>query len=172
MIELRLAKVAVVASLALFADLVAFDNVIDYGANYEFVRHVLSMDTTFPTNTLRWRAITDPALWHAAYALIILGEALTGAAYTIGCVALLRSLGSPAAAFNRSKRFAYVATAIGFLVWFFGFMVIGGEWFSMWQSPAWNGQEAAFRFYVAVLGAGIFIALEDRDLLRRAASAT
>jgi predicted small integral membrane protein len=55
-----------------------------------------------------------------------------------------------------------VATAIGFLVWFVGFMVIGGEWFAMWQSTTWNGQEAAFRFYAAVLGVGIFIALDDR----------
>jgi predicted small integral membrane protein len=36
-------------------------------------------------------------------------------------------------------------------VWFFGFMVVGGEWFSMWQSPTWNGQEAAFRFYMTIL---------------------
>ena len=54
-----------------------------------------------------------------------------------------------------AKRFVYVATALGFLVWFLGFMVIGGEWFAMWQSQTWNGQEAAFRFYAAVLGAGI-----------------
>ena len=98
--------------------------------------------------------------------MIILGEALTGAAYTIGSIALLRSLRASGETFNRAKRFVYLATAFGFLVWFFGFMVIGGEWFAMWQSPTWNGQQAAFRFYVAVLGAGIFIALEDRDLTR------
>ena len=45
----------------------------------------------------------------------------------------------------------------------------GGEWFAMWQSPTWNGQQAAFRFYVAVLGAGIFVALDDPDLQRKAA---
>ena len=31
--------------------------------------------------------------------------------------------------------------------------------------------EAAFRFYVAVLGVGIFIALQDRDLPRRSSGA-
>ena len=67
MIELRLCKVLIAASLALFADLVAIDNVLDYGSNYTFVRHVLSMDTTFPDNALRWRAITQPMLWHVAY---------------------------------------------------------------------------------------------------------
>ena len=153
-----------VASLALFALLVAFGNITDYGSNFAFVQHVLSMDTTFPGNALTWRAIHAPILWHAAYWLIIAGEALTGIAYVIGTAALIGNLRASGAAFNRAKRFVYVATALGFLVWFLGFMVIGGEWFAMWQSKTWNGQEAAFRFYVAVLGVGIFVALDDRDL--------
>jgi predicted small integral membrane protein len=164
MIWLRLTKIAMSASLAVFTFLVAFDNITDYGANFAFVQHVLSMDTTFPDSTLRWRGITNPTLWHPAYWLIIMGEALTCAAYTIGSAALLRRLRATGAAFNRSKRFVYIATALGFLVWFLGFMVIGGEWFAMWQSRTWNGQEAAFRFYATMLGAGIFISLDDRDL--------
>jgi predicted small integral membrane protein len=48
MIEARIAKATMVASLALFALLVTFDNLTDYDTNYAFVRHVLSMDTTFP----------------------------------------------------------------------------------------------------------------------------
>jgi predicted small integral membrane protein len=30
-----------------------------------------------------------------------------------------------------------------FMLWFFMFMVIAGEWFAMWQSKTWNGQAAA-----------------------------
>jgi predicted small integral membrane protein len=26
-------------------------------------------------------------------------------------------------------------------------MTVGGEWFLMWQSKVWNGQEAAFRLF-------------------------
>ena len=46
MIETRITKVVMVASLALFALLVTFDNLTDYDTNYAFVSHVLSMDTT------------------------------------------------------------------------------------------------------------------------------
>ena len=92
MLMMRLAKIAMVVSMAAFADLVAIDNVIDYGTNFSFVEHVLSMDTTFTTNTLRWRAITEPVLWHAAYWVIIVGEAMAGAAYTIGAFMLARAL--------------------------------------------------------------------------------
>ena len=38
MIVVRLVKVLLVVSTALFAFLVAFDNVVDYGTNYAFVR--------------------------------------------------------------------------------------------------------------------------------------
>jgi Predicted small integral membrane protein (DUF2165) len=38
------------------------------------------------------------------------------------------------------------------------------EQFDMWQSKDWNGQDAAFRFYVTVLGVLIFVSLPDGDL--------
>jgi predicted small integral membrane protein len=34
----------------------------------------------------------------------------------------------------------------------------------MWQSATWNGEEAAFRLYVAVLGVLIFVNQRDVDL--------
>ena len=51
MLMIRISKLVMVAGLALFALLVALDNVADYGSNEAFVRHVLAMDTTFPQNT-------------------------------------------------------------------------------------------------------------------------
>ena len=84
MLVIRLAKVLMVAALAAFAFLVTYDNLVDYGSNYQFVQHVLSMDTTFPDNALRDRAITDPSFWRAAYATIIAAEGLTCLLLTIG----------------------------------------------------------------------------------------
>jgi Predicted small integral membrane protein (DUF2165) len=37
----------VIAALAAFAFIVTYDNIFDYNSSYEFVRHVLSMETTF-----------------------------------------------------------------------------------------------------------------------------
>jgi predicted small integral membrane protein len=34
----------------------------------------------------------------------------------------------------------------------------------MWQSPTWNGQQAALRFYVTILAALIFVNQQDADL--------
>jgi predicted small integral membrane protein len=165
-IEARIAKIVMVGSLSLFVFVVVFDNIADYDVNFEFVRHVLNMDTTFPGNALLYRRITSPALWNAAYWLIILGEGLVAATLALGAVAMLRNLRADGARFNRSKRFAVIGTTLAFLLWFFGFMVIGGEWFQMWQSASWNGQEAAFRFYATVLAVLIFVNQKDDDLRR------
>lgn len=166
MLEARIAKIAMVGSLAVFALLVAFDNLFDYGTNFAFVRHVLSMDTTPPGNALLYRRVTAPALWDAAYGLIILGEGLTGLALGLAAFALLRRLRAPAARFNQGKRLVFVGVGLGFLVWFFGFMVVGGEWFQMWRSAAWNGQAAAFRFYMTLLAVLIFVNQPDGELVR------
>ena len=164
MIIIRLAKIAIVAVLAAYALIVAYNNIVDYGSNYAFVQHVLSMDTTFPGNALMHRAITDEAAWRWAYALIIATEGLTGFLLVLGALALLARLRAPAAVFNRAKVWAVAGLTVGFGLWFFGFMVIAGEYFVMWQSKVWNGQEAAFRIATEMLGALIFIALPDGEL--------
>ena len=166
MIEARVAKVVMVGCLALFALVVTFDNLTDYDSNFEFVRHVLSMDTTFPGNTLLYRRVTSPALWTAAYGLIIFGEGLTSAMLAFAAIVMMHDLRSDAAGFNRCKRFVSIGATLGFLVWFFGFMVTGGEWFRMWQSQSWNGQQAAFRFYMTILAVLIFVNQKDDDLER------
>jgi predicted small integral membrane protein len=63
MLITRLAKIVMCLALGLLCLLVAFDNVTDYATNYLFVQHVLSMDTTLPGNSLKYRAITSPVLW-------------------------------------------------------------------------------------------------------------
>ncbi len=160
----RFAKILMPLALAAFAFVVTYDNLVDYGSNFAFVQHVLSMDTTLPNNALMGRAITTPALWHAGYACIIAGEGLTFALLLLGSISLWRARRASGAAFDAAKRWVVAGCTVGFLVWFFGFMVVGGEWFAMWQSKIWNGQEGAFRFYMALLGVPIFVNQRDTDL--------
>lgn len=161
---LRLSKVVMCLCLAAFAFLVTFNNVTDYGSNYAFVQHVLSMDTTFPGNALMYRSITSPAMWTLAYWLIIVGEGVTCVLFLVAAWKLWQARDLSGAAFDRAKSGVVLAATMGFLVWFLGFMVVGGEWFAMWQSQTWNGQDAAFKFYVTILAVLIFVNQPDRDL--------
>jgi predicted small integral membrane protein len=167
MIVIRLAKIAMVAAIALFATIVAFGNITDYGTNLAFVEHVLSMDTIFERSTIRYRAITSPALQHLAYAMIIATEALTAVLCWIGAYALFAKQRAEARAFNRAKALAVAGLTVGFLLWQLGFMTIGGEWFGMWQSKSWDGVPSAFRFVMVIMAVLIFVALPDTDPERR-----
>ncbi|CAN7437016.1 DUF2165 family protein [Aminobacter sp. LjRoot7] len=160
----RLSKIVMCLCLAAFAFLVAFGNITDYGSNFAFVQHVLSMDTTFPGNALMYRSITNPTLWTVGYWLIIVGEGLTCVLFLIAALKLWQARKGSGRQFDDAKGFVVIGATMGFLVWFLGFMVVGGEWFAMWQSSTWNGQEAAFKFYMTMLAVLIFVNQPDRDL--------
>jgi len=170
MLAIRSAKIVLVAAVALHASLVAFGNVTDYGTNFAFVQHVLSMDTIFKNVTIGYRAITSPVLHHAAYALIIVAEAATAILCWIGAWRLFGRLRADAGAFNRAKPFAVCGLTLGLLVWQVGFITIAGEWFGMWMSQQWNGVPSAFRLVMILLAILIFVALPDGELDRDQAS--
>jgi predicted small integral membrane protein len=156
MVTIRLCKVALVAAIALFFTLVAYGNLFDYDSNWQFVQHVLSMDTIFPNSTLRWRAITDASLQGLAYGLIIATQIAVAVLLWIGIVRLLANLRS--AGFARSRSTAVAGLTLGFLLYSVGFVSIGGEWFAMWQSEVWNGDTKALAF-LPMIGVALIILL-------------
>src|SRR5438067_1515575 len=128
---IRLSKIALTATIALFFTLVAFGNITDYGSNWLFVQHVLSMDTTFPDSTLHWRAVVNPTIQTAAYWIIILWEAVAALLLWAGAIRLL--LADSGDAFARSKGTAVLGLTVGFILYAAGFVDVGGDWFAMWQ---------------------------------------
>jgi len=153
---IRLCKAALVGAVALFFTLIAYGNLTDYDSNWQFVQHVLSMDTTFPDSSLHWRAITDPDLQQLAYWLIIGAEILTALILWLGTIRLLAHVSKPG--FAGVKGIAVLGLTLGFLLYSVGFVSVGGEWFAMWQSEIWNGQAKAFQF-LAMIGAVLIILL-------------
>ena len=77
-IAVSISQTACVGLIGVFACLVSLNNILDYQSNFDFVKHVLSMDTTFEGNKLMNRAIGSSYLHHTAYAVIIFLEAAIG----------------------------------------------------------------------------------------------
>ena len=157
---IRTSKVIVIWAVAFFASLVVFNNITDYASNHTFVSHVLRMDTTFPGNRAMWRSIDSPWLHHAFYWVIICTETVVAALCWVGGFRLLKARGD-ANRFNHAKRFAIAGLTLGIILWFTGFITVGGEWFLMWQSETWNGQEAAFRLVVILAIALLYVVQPD-----------
>lgn len=155
---LRTSKTLLVFGVAIFYTLVVFNNTTDYGSNYQFVRHVLMMDSTFPGNHGMWRAINSPALHTAFYLGIIAWEVLTMALCWWGGARMLSRRADDAASFGNAKRVAIAALTLSLLMWLVAFLCVGGEWFLMWQSKQWNGQDPAFRMFTVVGIVLLFVA--------------
>jgi predicted small integral membrane protein len=155
----RAAKILLLAGIALFYLLVVFNNLADFDSNYQFVRHVLSMDSTIPGNHGMWRALPSPAIHLAFYLGIIAWEIASTILLWWGVARLLRAMRLPAPAFNTAKRVPVMALTLSVLMWLVAFLSVGAEWFLMWQSHTWNGQEAAFRMFT-VVGVVLLIVLQ------------
>ena len=155
----RSAKTLLLAGIALFYTLVVFNNLTDFDSNYQFVHHVLAMDSTFPGNHGMWRALSSPTLQLAFYLSIIAWEIVTTILLWWGVLQLIRALHGPVAGFSASKRIPVLALTLSLLMWLVAFLSVGAEWFLMWQSKAWNGQEAAFRMF-AVVGIVLLLLLQ------------
>ncbi len=141
----RLALFIAVAGSGLMTFFIAFSNITDYATNFEFVKHVLSMDTIFENSTVKYRSITQNGLHHVGYIFIIVLETAMAYFFINSAVQMFLQLKGEKEKFNASKKNAYIGISLGIVLWFVGFTVIGGEWFSMWQSADWNGLDPADR---------------------------
>jgi predicted small integral membrane protein len=161
---LRIAKIAMVAANAVLFSIVAFGNITDYATNFAFVEHVMAMDTLFPTTTITYRAITSPVLHHLAYGAIIATEIAIALLCWLGALTLLYALRAPAARFNRAKLLAIAGLTLGFLLYQFGFITLGGEWFGMWMSQQWNGVPDTFRYLTIMMMVLIFVTMPEGEI--------
>ena len=157
---IRYSKVFLVWAIALHSSIVVFNNLTDYNSNYWFVVHVLKMDTTFPDNLGMWRAIDVSALHHIFYWIIILTETAIAILCWWGGARLFKTR-KEIDRFNEAKGVTIAGLTLGMVLWFTGFISIGGEWFLMWQSDVWDGRQAAFRLVVIFGIVLLYLALPD-----------
>lgn len=159
----RAAKLLLLAAVAFYYTLIVFNNLNDSDSNYQFVRHVLSMDSTFPGNHGMWRALTWPPVHTAFFAGIVTWELITTSLLWWGAARLLRTLRREADAFNAVKNVAIAGLTLSMLMWLVAFVSVGGEWFLMWQSHLWNGIDAAFRDFTIVGLVLLLVMQPDRE---------
>jgi predicted small integral membrane protein len=157
----RLIKSCCVGAVGLLALLIVLGNVSDYYTNYLFVEHVMKMDTIFPASHVHYRSIHSVFLFNAGYIFIILLEAVMAFCCLKGSWLLFKNIKANAVVFHGAKNWAVAGIGIGILIWFLGFEVIGGEWFSMWQSATWNGLSAAERILTFLVLVLILLHLKD-----------
>jgi len=161
---IRYCKIALVFPSFLFLLLVVFNNLTDYDSNYTFVQGVMSMNSTFEGNSGMWRAIDSPFIHHLFYWIIILWELVAMGAIGLGVIKLWKRRFADTEVFNRAKGLAALGLTLSMLQWFVALLIVGGEWFLMWQSQLFNGQDAAMRMFVVMGISLIFLVLKDDEV--------
>jgi predicted small integral membrane protein len=141
----RISKLLVLFGTSLLFLLIAFGNIIDPHPNQTFAQHVVSMDTVSEKSLVVQRAIAAPWAGQAAFIWIVTWETAVTVFCFLGLFRCIRALKSPGDQFQKAKSFALFGLGLAMLLWVGGFLAVGGEWFCMWLSPQWNGQNSAGR---------------------------
>jgi predicted small integral membrane protein len=161
---LRASKTSLVFAVGLFYFFVVFNNLTDYNTNFQFVRHILMMDSTVPGNPAMGRAINSPAVHTLFYIVVIAWEFAAMLLCVWGGLRMARTLHASAATFAKAKNLAIAGLTLGLLLWLVAFLSVGGEWFLMWESQTWNGQLAAFRMFTIVGIVLLLTAMPEAEL--------
>ncbi|WP_237884790.1 DUF2165 domain-containing protein [Pseudomonas sp. PGPR40] len=158
---IRISKLALMSFISFFGLLMMYSNLTDYPANYEYVAHILSMDTTRDKLKYGYRAITSPMLHHRIYWFIITLEVIYTVFFLIGTYQLYRQLNASTEAFHDAKKFALIGLLVAIFVYYICIQVVGVEWFNMDQSEAWNYNEWATQILDFIFPALIYISLKN-----------
>jgi len=113
-----------VAAVAGFFTIIVFINISDYQTNWELVKLVLGMTKINHSPDIIWHAITNEALQRLIYGAIIAYEAIVAIVCWWGVYTIYR---------KKSYKVASIGIGMGVLLYFFGFGVVAGEWFAVWQ---------------------------------------
>lgn len=93
-------------------------------------------------------------------AVIMAGELAVGVLGFIGATRLFRQRAADSAEFQNAKALAIAGGAIGMLVWYGGFIVLGEMYFNMWQTEIGLGSvNGAFRYGTVCAVLMFFISL-------------
>ena len=150
----RLVTSVFVLMVASYYLVVAFDNITNptnpNASNWPFVQGVLSGDGVPADSGFEWRFIDATWFQAASYIGIMAMEAITGVLLLFAGVLGLRAARSTSG-WAAAQRWTYVGGLAGLAGFFFGFIVVGGNWFIMYLNSKWNGLEPAFQNSVATL---------------------
>jgi predicted small integral membrane protein len=103
-----------------------------------------------------WRAINSATLQNALYVGIIVWELTAGIILAAGLVMWIIDRTTYG---QYGRRLSTIGLLMIVLLFFGGFIDVGGEWFQMWRSTTWTGLDTAFRNAVFAIATLILIQL-------------
>lgn len=157
----RTVKTLLIATVALWGFVGAFENIENWGETLESVRAVTSMET-MDGGADRWQASSNFILVWSGALFIMLSKLAAGLLCSVGAYRMWKARASDAVSFSSAKRAALAGCAIAVLMLFGGFIVIAESFFELWRSETLSSVLAtAFRYAGLIALIAIFVNMSD-----------
>ena len=166
---IRNLKIAASALIGLMGLLFFVGNGFNASAAFGGVSYVIS-GAEQPYYKIFGPTFSDPWAAWAGLAVIMAGELAVGVLGACGAWRMLRQRSARAEVFREARTMAIAAGAMGMLVWYGAFIVLGEGYFYMWTEASLRSVEGAFRYGSVCAALMFFIASGDDELLPAQAS--
>jgi len=162
-VMLRLTKIVLVVTVALWGYVGALQNVIGWSGTLAAVQAATSM-VTFDGGAGSWQATANPAVAWAGALFILLSKLTAAGLCTGGALRMWRTRESEAWVFARAKEFALAGCGVAVIMLFGGFIVVGESWYELWRSETMRGPvlDSAFRYAGMISLIALFVGTQDR----------
>ncbi|PWK54206.1 DUF2165 family protein [Pleionea mediterranea] len=131
---IRILKIILITFVGLQGWFYVAGNIANWSTGLEAIAYVTGMAEHNVYSTHIFPPITNPIIITLIFICIIIGEFLVGAFSLKGAWDLWKVRHDSSDVFNSSKGFAILGSGMALVVWFGGFVVIGGALFQMWQT--------------------------------------
>ncbi|MBO6506092.1 MAG: DUF2165 family protein [Kordiimonadaceae bacterium] len=154
----RIAKIILVATVAVWGLWGGLGNLIGYASGYEQVRDVISMQSL--EQPMPW-ALQNPIFAHLGFAFIWALKLIGGAMCALGAIRMWRCSDASADVFQTAKTWAIVGCAMIFFMMFAGFNLLASNVFMAFRSPAIGAIELSWVFAGEVGLVLLFLAMRE-----------
>ncbi|BDD10607.1 hypothetical protein FUAX_30390 [Fulvitalea axinellae] len=158
--EFRLIKLVMVLGIALQMWLVSIGNVADPEVNWEYIKHILSMDLV-EGEGYKTRAILNESFQKIAYISIIILEFASAILCTAGSFLMFLNIRKDD---SRGRQIAGYGLLVVIFLFFVCFYVVGGEYFQMWRAKGWDARQVAMWNLTTALLTAVALKIPDKRI--------
>lgn len=131
-------------TLAVYYTMIVFNNLLAPNVNYEYIKNVANSQL-LAIPGLNWRIIQNPIILHLFFYIIIACEILMSILFWSAFVHMIKHFKKDWKTVKRIIKYNLLSISIGIFVFFFAFIVIGGEFFLSFGNPIYNSISAGLK---------------------------
>jgi predicted small integral membrane protein len=163
MLNMRMLKIVLVMLPALQMLQIGLNNAFNFSGVLRETGYVMGMTGATLVPDMMWRATENPVMIYAGSLFIVFAELLMACLLSFGAYQMWQARTLDKGSFNTAKRYVLWGCLCGLILFYGGFLVVAGNWFFLWATPAAGSLETAFRYATLIFLIMLFIAETNQD---------